>query len=154
MLGVDIGDSEDETFWTHFLPSLKTRRLSGVRLVISDAHAGLKASIRKIMLGASWQRCRVHYVRNLVAVVPKGSQDQVASAFRSIFDLTDPDEVNKRWDQVVDALDERFPKAAESMRSARADVLMFTAFPIAHWRKIWSNNPLDQYPPLRGTQTW
>jgi putative transposase len=119
VLGVDIGDSEDETFWTHFLRSLKTRGLTGVRLVISDAHARLKASIRKIMIGSSWQRCHVHYVRNLLAVVPKGSQDLVASAFRSIFALSDPDEVNKRWDEVVDTLDERFPKAADSMRGAR-----------------------------------
>ena len=96
VLGVDIGDTEDETFWTAFLRSLKTRGLGGVRLVISDAHAGLKAAIRKIMLGASWQRCRVHYIRNLLAVVPKASQDLVASAFRSIFALSDPDEVNKR----------------------------------------------------------
>ncbi|MGA9275844.1 IS256 family transposase [Ilumatobacter sp.] len=144
VLGVDIGDSEDETFWTAFLRSLKTRGLGGVRLVISDAHAGLKASIRKIMLGASWQRCRVHYIRNLLAVVPKASQDLVASAFRSVFALTDPDEVSKRWDEVVDTLDDRFPKAAESMRSARTDVLMFTAFPQPHWRKIWSNNPLER----------
>lgn len=144
VLGVDIGDSEDETFWTAFLRSLKTRGLGGVRLVISDAHAGLKAAIRKIMLGASWQRCRVHYIRNLLAVVPKASQDLVASAFRSVFALSDPDEVNKRWDEVVDTLDERFPKAAASMRDARTDVLMFTAFPPAHWRKIWSNNPLER----------
>ena len=144
VLGVDIGDTEDETFWTAFLRSLKTRGLGGVRLVISDAHAGLKAAIRKIMLGASWQRCRVHYIRNLLAVVPKASQDLVASAFRSIFALSDPGEVNKRWDEVVDTLDERFPKAAASMRDARTDVLMFTAFPPAHWRKIWSNNPLER----------
>ena len=144
VLGVDIGDTEDETFWTAFLRSLKTRGLGGVRLVISDAHAGLKAAIRKIMLGASWQRCRVHYIRNLLAVVPKASQDLVASAFRSIFALSDPDEVNKRWDEVVDTLDERFPKAAASMRDARTDVLMFTVFPPAHWRKIWSNNPLER----------
>ena len=144
VLGVDIGDTEDETFWTAFLRSLKTRGLGGVRLVISDAHAGLKAAIRKIMLGASWQRCRVHYIRNLLAVVPKAPQDLVASAFRSIFALSDPDEVNKRWDEVVDTLDERFPKAAASMRDARTDVLMFTAFPPAHWRKIWSNNPLER----------
>ena len=144
VLGVDIGDTEDETFWTAFLRSLKTRGLGGVRLVISDAHAGLKAAIRKIMLGASWQRCRVHYIRNLLAVVPRASQDLVASAFRSIFALSDPDEVNKRWDEVVDTLDERFPKAAVSMRDARTDVLMFTAFPPAHWRKIWSNNPLER----------
>ena len=144
VLGVDIGDTEDETFWTAFLRSLKTRGLGGVRLVISHAHAGLKAAIRKIMLGASWQRCRVHYIRNLLAVVPKASQDLVASAFRSIFALSDPDEVDKRWDEVVDTLDERFPKAAASMRDARTDVLMFTAFPPAHWRKIWSNNPLER----------
>jgi putative transposase len=144
VLGVDIGDSEDETFWTAFLRSLKTRGLSGMRLVISDAHAGLKASIGKIMLGASWRRCRVHYIRNLLAVVPKGSQDLVASAFRSIFALTDPAEVNKRWEEVVDTLDERFPKAAESMRSARTGVLIFAPFPQPTWRKIWSNNPLER----------
>jgi putative transposase len=144
VLGVDIGDSEDETFWTRFLRSLRKRGLVGVRLVISDAHAGLIASIRKIMIGASWQRCRVHYIRNLLSTVPKGSQDLVASAFRSIFALSDPDEVSKRWDEVVDTLDERFPKAAVSMREARTDVLAFSAFPVPHWRKIWSNNPLER----------
>jgi putative transposase len=81
---------------------------------------------------------------NLLAVVSKGSQDLVASAFRSIFALTDPDEVNKRWDEVVDTRNDRFPKAAESMRSARTDVLMFASFPPAHWRKIWSNKPLER----------
>ena len=115
-----------------------------MRLVISDAHAGLTASITKIMIGASWQRCRVHYIRNLLAVVPKGSQDMVAAAFRSIFALLDPDEVSKRWDEVVDTLDDRFPKAAASMRDARTDVLAFSAFPQPHWRKIWSNNPLER----------
>jgi putative transposase len=143
VLGVDIGDSEDETFWTRFLRSLRKRGLVGVRLVISDAHAGLIASIRKIMIGASWQHCRVHYIRNLLSTVPKGSQDLVASAFRSIFALSDPDEVSKRWDEVVDNLDERFPKAAVSMREARTDVLAFSAFPVPHWRKIWSNNPVS-----------
>lgn len=144
VLGVDIGDSEDETFWSGFLRSLRDRGLSGVRLVISDAHAGLTASIRKIMIGASWQRCRVHYVRNLLAVVPKGSQEMVAAAFRSIFALTNPNDVNKRWDEVVDTLADRFPKAATSMTAARTDVLAFSAFPQAHWRKIWSNNPLER----------
>jgi putative transposase len=144
VLGVDIGDSEDETFWTKFLRSLKGRGLSGVRLVISDAHAGLIASITKIMIGASWQRCRVHYIRNLLSMVPKGAQEMVAATFRSIFALTDPDEVHKRWDEVVDTLDERFPKAAESMRAARTDVLAFSAFPQHHWRKVWSNNPLER----------
>jgi len=144
ILGVDIGDSEDETFWTRFLRSLRTRGLAGVRLVISDAHAGLKASIRKCFSGASWQRCRVHYVRNLLATVPKAHTEMVAAAFRSIFTFTTAKEVEARWDEVTDTLAERFPKAAESMRSARTDVLAFTPFPRAHWRKIWSNNPLER----------
>ena len=144
VLGVDIGDSEDETFWTRFLRSLKTRGLGGVRLVISDAHAGLKASIRKCFTGASWQRCRVHYARNLLATVPKAHTEMVAAAFRSIFTLTTPDEVAARWDEVADTLADRFPKAAESMHAAKTDVLAFTAFPRGHWRKIWSNNPLER----------
>jgi len=160
VLGVDVGDSEDETFWTAFLRSLRTRGLSGVRLVISDAHAGLTAAIRKCMTGASWQRCRVHYARNLLAVVPKGSQEIVAAAFRSIFALGTKAEVEARWDEVTDTLAERFPKAAESMRNARTDVLAFTAFPRAHWPKVWSNNRPEPHqgtptrtPPLRGTHT-
>ena len=144
VLGVDIGDSEDETFWTRFLRSLRDRGLGGVRLVISDAHAGLKASIRKCFAGSSWQRCRVHYARNLLAAVPKSHMEFVAAAFRSIFALGTPAEVEARFDEVADTLEERFPKAAESMRSARTDVLAFTAFPRAHWRKIWSNNPLER----------
>ncbi len=144
ILGVDIGDSEDETFWTRFLRSLKTRGLTGVRLVISDAHAGLKASIRKCFTGASWQRCRVHYARNLLATVPRAQQEMVSAAFRSIFALGTAKEVTVRFDEVTDTLAERFPKAAESMRSARTDVLAFAPFPKAHWRKIWSNNPLER----------
>ena len=144
ILGVDIGDSEDETFWTRFLRSLKDRGLGGVRLVISDAHAGLKASIRKCFTGASWQRCRVHYVRNLLAVVPKAHQEMVAAAFRSIFALTTAKDVGARWDEVADTLEPRFPKAAASMRTARTDVLAFAPFPRSHWRKIWSNNPLER----------
>jgi transposase-like protein len=146
VLGVDIGDSEDETFWTAFLRSLRTRGLSGVRLVISDAHAGLQAAIRKTMAGASWQRCRVHYARNLLATVPKAHQEMVSAAFRSVFALADPDAdaVTARWDEVTDTLTERFPKAAASMRSARLDVLAFTAFARQHWRKVWSNNPSER----------
>jgi putative transposase len=94
VLGVDVGDSEAETFWTGFLRSLKAHGLTGVRLVISDAHEGLRAAIRKNLQGASWQRCRVHYVRkNLLAPVPKAHQEMVAAAFRSIFTLTAPADV-------------------------------------------------------------
>ena len=144
VLGVDIGDSEDETFWTRFLRSLRDRGLSGVRLVISDAHAGLKASIRKCFAGSSWQRCRVHYARNLLAAVPKSHVEFVAAAFRSIFAQGTKAEVEARWDEVTDTLTDRFPKAAESMREARTDVLAFATFPRSHWRKIWSNNPLER----------
>jgi transposase-like protein len=144
VLGVDIGDSEDETFWTKFCRDLKRRGLSGVRLVISDAHAGLKAAIAKNFSGASWQRCRVHYARNLLALIPKAHQEMVSAAFRSIFALGSKAEIEARWDEVAAGLEQRFPKAAESMRAARTDVLAFTAFPRSHWRKIWSNNPLER----------
>jgi transposase-like protein len=144
VLGVDIGDSEAETFWTAFLRSLKARGLSGVRLVISDAHEGLTAAIRKNLQGASWQRCRVHYVRNLLAPVPKAHQEMVAAAFRSIFALTTPDDVAARWDEVAATIAERFPKSAALMDNAKTDVLAFTAFPREHWRQIWSNNPLER----------
>ena len=144
VLGLDIGDSEDETFWARFLRSLRKRGLAGVRLVISDAHAGLKAAIRKGFTGSSWQRCRVHYARNLLAMVPKAHQEMVAAAFRSIFALTDPAEVTARYREVADTLRARFPKAAASLDDARVDVLAFTAFPTDHWRKIWSNNPLER----------
>lgn len=144
VLGVDVGDSEDETFWTAFLRSLRTRGLGAVRLVISDAHAGLRAAIAKVLQGASWQRCRVHFARNLLATVPKAHQEMVAAAFRSIFALTDPDDVRARWDEVTDTLAARFPKAADLLTTARTDVLAFSAFPREHWRKIWSNNPLER----------
>jgi transposase-like protein len=144
VLGVDIGDSEDETFWLRFLRSMRKRGLTGVRLVISDAHEGLKAAIRKGFSGASWQRCRVHYAHNLLSKVPKGHQEMVAAAFRSIFALGTIAEVLARWDEVADMLEPKFPKAAGSMREAKTDVLAFGAFPSAHWRKIWSNNPLER----------
>ena len=144
VLGVDVGDSEAETFWTAFLRSLKARGSGGVRLVISDAHEGLRAAIRKSLQGASWQRCRVHYVRKLLSTVPNDSQEMVAAAFRSIFTLTTADDVTARWNEVADTLGDRFPKAAELMNSTKTDVLAFTAFPREHWRQIRSNNPLER----------
>src|SRR5690606_28093930 len=144
VLGVDVGDSEDEVFWTAFLRSLRARGLSGVRLVISDAHEGWRAAFRKTLQGSSWQRCRVHYVRNLLAPVPKAHQEMVAAAFRSIFTLTTPTDVAERWDEVATMLADRFPKAAALMHDAKTDVLAFCAFPKAHWRQIWSNNPLER----------
>jgi putative transposase len=144
VLGWSVGDSEDETFWTGFLRSLKARGLHGVRLVTSDAHAGLKAAIRKTMQGASWQRCRVHFVRNLLSTVPKAHNEMVAAAFRSIFAQATVEDTQARFDEVVDLLTGRFGKAARMLADARADLLAFTAFPKEHHRKIWSNNPIER----------
>ena len=144
VLGVDIGDSEDEIFWKGFLRSLKARGLAGVKLVISDQHAGLVAALRKAFQGGSHQRCRVHFIRNLLALVPNSHSDMVAAVFRTIFAQPDAATVSSTWDQVRDQLAERFPKIGPLMDSAKHEVLAFTAFPKAHWQKIWSTNPLER----------
>jgi putative transposase len=144
VLGVDVGDSEDEVFWRSFLRSLKSRGLGGVRLVISDQHAGLVAALRRVFQGVSHQRCRVHFARNLLALVPKSHQDMVAAVFRTIFAQPDPDTVAATWDQVRDQLADRFPRIGPLMDDAKAEVLAFTAFPRVHWSKIWSTNPLER----------
>jgi transposase-like protein len=144
VLGVDVGDSEDEVFWRGFLRSLKSRGLSGVRLVISDQHAGLVAALRRSFQGVAHQRCRVHFARNLLALVPKSHQDMVAAVFRTIFAQPDPATVESTWDQVRDQLADRFPKIAVLMDDAKAEVLAFSAFPRAHWTKVWSTNPLER----------
>jgi putative transposase len=144
VLGVDVGDSEDEVFWRGFLKSLRQRGLGGVRLVISDQHAGLVAALRRAFQGASHQRCRVHFARNLLALVPKSHQDMVAAVFRTIFAQPDADTVATTWDQVRDQLGGRFPKIAVLMDDAKAEVLAFTTFPRAHWVKVWSTNPLER----------
>ena len=120
------------------------RGLGGVRLVISDQHAGLVAALRRVFQGASHQRCRVHFARNLLALVPKSHQDMVAAVFRTIFAQPDPATVASTWDQVRDQLGDRFPKIAVLMDDAKAEVLAFSAFPRAHWTKIWSTNPLER----------
>ena len=144
VLGLAVGDSEDEAFWTEFLRSLRRRGLGGVRLVISDAHEGLKAAARKTLQGASWQRCRVHFARNVLARVPKGHQDVVAATLRTVFVHPDPTEMAAAWDRTADMFARQFPKVKELMDTAKPDVLAFSAFPIDHWRKIWSNNPLER----------
>jgi putative transposase len=144
ILGLDVGDSEDEAFWRGFLRSLRSRGLAGVRLVISDQHAGLVAALRRVLQGAGHQRCRVHFARNLLALVPKSHQDMVAAVFRTIFAQPDPDTVASTWDHVRDQLGDRFPKIAVLMDDAKTEVLAFTSFPRAHWTKIWSTNPLER----------
>ncbi len=157
VLGLDVGDSEDGAFWTGFLRSLRARGLAGVELVISDAHEGLKGAIRAVMLGVAWQRCRVHFMRNLLARIPKGSAEMVLAAVRTIFarpDPTRPDaaSVREQLDEVVAKLTPRFPAVATMLVGAREDVLAFTAFPVAHWRRIWSTNPLSVNRPWRGAR--
>ena len=144
ILGCDIGDSEDESFWRGFLRSLKARGLAGVRLVISDQHAGLVAALRRTFQGAAHQRCRVHFARNLLALVPRSHTDMVAAVFRTIFAQPDPGAVSATWDQVRDQLASMFPKVGPLMDDAKAEVLAFTAFPRGHWQKLWSTNPLER----------
>jgi putative transposase len=144
VLGLDVGDSEDETFWRGFLTALKQRGLHGVRLVISDQHAGLVKALKRSFQGAGHQRCRVHFVRNLLAHVPKSHADMVAAVFRTIFAQPDAAAVSKVWDEVRDQLAKSFPKVGPLMDDAKVEVLAFTAFPKAHWQKIWSTNPLER----------
>jgi putative transposase len=144
VLGVDVGDSEDEVFWRGFLRSLRSRGLGGVRLVISDQHAGLVAALRRSFQGVAHQRCRVHFARNLLALVPKTHQDMVAAVFRTIFAQPDPATVAATWDQVRDQLADRFPKIGVLMDDAKVEVLAFSALPRTHWSKVWSTNPLER----------
>jgi putative transposase len=144
VLGFDVGDSEDGAFWTAFLRSLKTRGLAGVQLVISDAHAGLKAAIASVLLGAAWQRCRVHFLRNVLAQVPKGHAEMVAAAVRTIFAQPSPVHVRDQLQVIAAMLGRQFPKVEAMLREAADDITAFAGFPVSHWKKIWSTNPLER----------
>jgi putative transposase len=144
VLGVEVGDSEDGAFWIAFLRSLKARKLHGVQLVISDAHTGLHEAIGAVMHGATWQRCKVHLARNVLAKVPKASQDMVAAAMRTIYAQPDAERVHHQFTEMVTMLERQFADAARILDAARDDVLAFSTFPEAHWRKIWSTNPLER----------
>jgi putative transposase len=144
VLGLAVGDSEDGAFWTAFLRSLRARGLTGVRLVISDAHEGLKGAIAAVILGAAWQRCRVHFLRNVLARIPKGSAEMVLAAIRTVFAQPDAAAVSEQLDEIVERLEPRFPVAAAMLAEAKADVTAFTSFPVSHWKKIWSTNPLER----------
>lgn len=144
LLGIKVGDSENEAFWAEFIASLKERGLTGVKLVISDAHVGLTKAIRRQLQGCVWQRCRVHFSRNLLQRVPRAHQGMVTAALRSVFAQESAEEIISRWDDLAASLADRFPKAAELMHEAREDVLAFRPFPRTHWRKIWSTNLLER----------
>jgi putative transposase len=144
VLGLDIASDEDGAGWLAFLRSLTARGLSGVKLVISDAHRGLVGAIGAALPGASWQRCRTHYLRNLLAKVPKTAQPWVATLVRTVFDQPDADAVRAQFNRVVATIEAKFPAAAEHLDDARGDLLAFTVFPREIWRQIWSNNPQER----------
>jgi putative transposase len=143
IVGLGLGPSEAEPFWSTFLRGLLRRGLAGVRLVISDAHEGLKAAIAKV-LGATWQRCRVHWMRNALAHVPKGQQTVVAAALRQAFLQPDQDGARQVWRQVADQLRPRWPRLSALMDESEHEVLAYTAFPAQHRTKLHSTNPLER----------
>ena len=144
VLGLAVGDSEDGAFWTSFLRGLRARGLAGVRLVISDAHEGLTGAIGAVLLDAAWQRCRVHFLRNVLTRIPKGSAEMVLAAIRTIFAQPDAPAVREQLDEIATRLEPRFPTVAAMLVEAKEDVTAFTAFPVSHWKKIWSTNPLER----------
>ena len=144
VLGCAVGDTEDEAFWAEFLRSLRARGLSGVRLVISDHHLGLTAAIAKVFIGAGWQRCRVHFMRNVLGKVSRANAEMVAAAIRTIFAQPDAGAVAAQFDRIVATLEAQFPEVTAMLVAAREDLLAFAPFPIEHWRKIWSTNPLER----------
>ena len=144
VLGVDAGASEDGAFWTAFLRSLVRRGLRGVRLVISDAHEGLKLSVGKVLSGASWQRCRVHFMRNLLALVPHGAREAVAAVVRTVFAQPDHASAMAQLEKVVDGLRPRFAQAATLLAEAAEDLLAHKHFPAEHRTRLHSTNPLER----------
>ncbi len=144
ILGLDVTSSEDGAGWLAFLRGLVARGLSGVELVVSDCHSGLRDAIAATLPGASWQRCRTHYARNLLCRVPKSAQPWVATMLRTVFEQPDAASVYAQHRHVVEALEAKYPAAAEHLDQARDDILAFTAFPKAVWRQVWSNNPQER----------
>ena len=144
VLGVDVITVEDGAGWTAFLRGLVARVLSGVSLVVSDAHEGLKAAIAAALPGASWQRCRTHAMRNLLSKVPRSAQPFVATLVRTVFAQPDAASTWAQLDRVVDQLQGRFAEVATALVDMAPDLLAFTAFPKEHWRQIWSNNPQER----------
>ena len=143
VLGMAVGASEAEPFWTSFLRTLMRRGLRGVKLVIADAHEGLKAAVAKV-LKATAQRCRVHFMRNALAHVPKGQRQMVAALIRTVFAQESAADARGQWRAVADQLRERFPKIGVLMDQSEPDVLAHLSFPKAHRLQIHSTNPLER----------
>ena len=144
ILGIDIGASEEGAFWTAFLRDIVARGLQGVQLVISDAHEGLKEAIATVLTGATWQRCRVHFMRNVLAHVRKGDKAMVAAALRTIFAQPNQEAARPQLGEVAQAMASRWPRAAEVLIAGEEDVLSYMTFPAPHWTRIYSTNPLER----------
>ena len=144
VLGMDVVTVEDGAGWTAFLRSLVARGMRGVQLVISDAHCGIKDAIAAVLGGAAWQRCRTHFMRNLLGKVPKSVQSMVSGLVRSVFSQPDAATTHAQYDRVIEQLIDHYPDAANLLIDAREELLAFATFPKEHWRQIWSNNPLER----------
>ena len=145
VLGIELSSGNDEgSAWPSFIRSLVGRGLHGVRLVISDDHAGLVKAIREQLLGSGWQRCRVHLTRNAQDLVPRSARSMIASAVRSIFEQPDECAAREQFGQVIDSLEPRFPAVARLLLDAEADLLAHFSFPETHRRQIRSTNPLER----------
>jgi len=144
LLGFDLGASENEAFWRAFLRSLVKRGLQEVQLLISDAHEGLKKALHQVFSGASWQRCRVHFMRNLLARIPRRDKASVAAAARLVFDQPSRPSAEHQLRLLVGKLEPVYPDAAHLLAEAEQDILAYKTFPKAHWRRIHSTNPLER----------
>jgi len=144
VLGLEIGASEAETFWTGFLRKLARRGLRGVKLVVSDAHEGLKAAVAKVLTGAGWQRCRVHFMRNVLAHAGRQGRRVVSAFVATAFAQDDAEAARQQWRKVADQLRPKLRKLAEMMDQAEPDVLAYMAFPQAHRAKLHSTNPIER----------
>jgi putative transposase len=144
ILAIDVGASEEEAFWTSFLRGLVGRGLEGVQLVVSDSHEGLKRALEKVFTGTAWQRCRVHFMRNVLAHVPKGDKSMVAAAVRTIFAQHSQEAARQQLAEVVRVMEGRWPKAAQVLAAGEDDVLVYMTFPPEHWSRIYSTNPLER----------
>ena len=143
ILGLQVNGNEDGAGWLTFWRDLVARGLTGVKLVTSDAHAGLVAAIGATV-GGSWQRCRTHYAASLMSVTPKSSWPWVKNLLGTVFDQPDADAVHAQFDRVLDALEHKLPRSFEHLEAARGEILAFTVFPTSIWRQIWSNNPNER----------
>jgi len=144
VVGVDVGPAEDHEFWLQFLRQLVSRGLTGVRLVISDSHLGLKQAVAQVFVGGTWQRCRVHFMRNALATVPKVAQQMVAATLRTVFAQPDQTSAHETIERICRLFEKRYPQLVKVVQEAEVDVLAYYSFPLEHRRQIWSTNSLER----------